>query len=289
MPVFISPYGNPEVWDEKPSGYVTAEEWREEHPYTLREVMDFYGRALQTWLNRFVQQRGYDSVDATAKYLDAYPPADATPEDAALIDRFRLEAEYVHSRVPLVWARFYGIFRAAAANQTPVPKIDDLLIGFGDLLAWPEALEEAPGPARIDESLLPDQDIQVGLFWADPQTQGLFGVRAESLAASHMRDSDRLLYPFHHIMVWPGVVEESPQYSHLPGEIKPFKRYPRGRVFFLLTPRQVVIQHGSWLADNEWARDAILDTFNLRGYPNIRWERTHRYEVEYVSPVPPAA
>jgi len=191
--------------------------------------------------------------------------------------------------VPLIWARFYGVFRDAAASQAPVPKIDDLLIGFGNLLEWPEDLEDVPGAVRIDESLLPDQDVQVGLFWADPETQNLFGVRAQSLAASQMRDGDRLMYPLHHMMVWAGVVEESPQYSHLAGEIKPFKRYPRGRVFFRLASQQVVVQHGSWLADNEWARDAILDTFNLRGYPNIRWERTHRYEVEYVSPVPPAA
>ena len=32
MPNFYSPTGNYEVWDEKPTGYYTAEEWAELHP-----------------------------------------------------------------------------------------------------------------------------------------------------------------------------------------------------------------------------------------------------------------
>ena len=27
MPVYYSPSGNPEIWDEKPVGYFTEEEW----------------------------------------------------------------------------------------------------------------------------------------------------------------------------------------------------------------------------------------------------------------------
>ena len=32
MPTFISPAGNAEVWEEKPKGYLTAEEWQVAHP-----------------------------------------------------------------------------------------------------------------------------------------------------------------------------------------------------------------------------------------------------------------
>jgi hypothetical protein len=32
MATFISPEGNPEVWDAKPEGYFTSEEWTAEHP-----------------------------------------------------------------------------------------------------------------------------------------------------------------------------------------------------------------------------------------------------------------
>ena len=32
MAKYISPSGNPEVWDEKPDGYYTEQEWSELHP-----------------------------------------------------------------------------------------------------------------------------------------------------------------------------------------------------------------------------------------------------------------
>lgn len=31
MPEFISPKGNPEIWEEKPEGYFTSAEWFEAH------------------------------------------------------------------------------------------------------------------------------------------------------------------------------------------------------------------------------------------------------------------
>jgi len=33
MPKYYSPDGNIEVWEEKPQGYYTVEEWEEMHPY----------------------------------------------------------------------------------------------------------------------------------------------------------------------------------------------------------------------------------------------------------------
>ena len=32
MPVFYSPEGNPEIWAQKPDGYLTPEEWAAAHP-----------------------------------------------------------------------------------------------------------------------------------------------------------------------------------------------------------------------------------------------------------------
>lgn len=33
MATYYNPNGNPEVWDTKPKGYYTVEEWQELHPY----------------------------------------------------------------------------------------------------------------------------------------------------------------------------------------------------------------------------------------------------------------
>ena len=41
MPTYFSPTGNPEVWEAKPAGYFTQEEWERAHPApmpTLNEV-----------------------------------------------------------------------------------------------------------------------------------------------------------------------------------------------------------------------------------------------------------
>lgn len=38
MGVFISPKGNSEVWAEKPSGYLTPEEWQAAHPAPVAVV-----------------------------------------------------------------------------------------------------------------------------------------------------------------------------------------------------------------------------------------------------------
>lgn len=37
MATYYNPNGNPEVWDEKPDGYYTVEEWQELHPYVPPE------------------------------------------------------------------------------------------------------------------------------------------------------------------------------------------------------------------------------------------------------------
>lgn len=38
MPTFFSPSGNPEVWEDKPEGYSTAEEWLTAHPIAVVEL-----------------------------------------------------------------------------------------------------------------------------------------------------------------------------------------------------------------------------------------------------------
>lgn len=37
MATYYNPNGNPEVWDTKPDGYYTVDEWQELHPYVPPE------------------------------------------------------------------------------------------------------------------------------------------------------------------------------------------------------------------------------------------------------------
>ena len=72
MSTYYSPTGNPEVWEEKPDGYFTVEEWQEMHPVptpappTSDELMQCLRNARDTRLA------------ATDKYLLAdYPIGEA--------------------------------------------------------------------------------------------------------------------------------------------------------------------------------------------------------------------
>lgn len=42
MPTYISPDGNPEMWDQKPNGYFTPEEWEADHPAPPPTEEDLY-------------------------------------------------------------------------------------------------------------------------------------------------------------------------------------------------------------------------------------------------------
>lgn len=77
MPVFYSPEGNPEIWAQKPDGYLTPEEWERAHPAPEPEP-----EPLET-----VKARKLASIDAetSAAILagfecEATPPDTGTPE-----------------------------------------------------------------------------------------------------------------------------------------------------------------------------------------------------------------
>ena len=42
MATYFSPAGNPEVWDEKPEGYFTPEQWAAAHPQPEPEPAPFH-------------------------------------------------------------------------------------------------------------------------------------------------------------------------------------------------------------------------------------------------------
>lgn len=72
MPVFYSPEGNPEIWAQKPDGYLTPEEWERAHPAPEPEP-----EPLET-----VKARKLASIDAeTSAAILAGFECEATPPD----------------------------------------------------------------------------------------------------------------------------------------------------------------------------------------------------------------
>ena len=68
---YFSPEGNYEVWEKKPEGYLTLEEWQELHPPeppepppppTPEELTAQFKSAVAARLNAFARERQYDSI-----------------------------------------------------------------------------------------------------------------------------------------------------------------------------------------------------------------------------------
>lgn len=47
MPVYYSSEGNPEIWEEKPLGYLSEEEWEQAHPEVIPEITLEEAKALK--------------------------------------------------------------------------------------------------------------------------------------------------------------------------------------------------------------------------------------------------
>jgi len=70
MGKYYSPEGNYEVWEEKPDGYFTLEEWLELHPSELpepyvptpEELVRNFNFLIMNYLNKFAQTKQYDTI-----------------------------------------------------------------------------------------------------------------------------------------------------------------------------------------------------------------------------------
>lgn len=83
MPNFYSPNGNYEVWDSKPDGYYTPEEWKTLHPTpkpTLEEVRESKLSELAFSFN----QRVSGSVTTTSGYEMQFDTTDAIKMQGAI-------------------------------------------------------------------------------------------------------------------------------------------------------------------------------------------------------------
>lgn len=83
MSTFYSPTGNPEVWESKPDGYFTPEEWAAAHPApkpTLEEARESKLSELAYSFN----QRVSGSVTTTGGYKMQFDTTDAIKMEGAI-------------------------------------------------------------------------------------------------------------------------------------------------------------------------------------------------------------
>jgi hypothetical protein len=130
MATFYSPNGNPEVWDEKPEGYFTPEEWEAMHPSppppppTAKEQQRMIEDAIQARLDEFARTRGYDDILSAATY--------ATDPDP----QYSCEGQYAVTARSATWRKWFEILAEVAAGQRPMPTVDEALAEL-PVLEWP--------------------------------------------------------------------------------------------------------------------------------------------------------
>ena len=68
---YISPTGNPEVWEEKPEGYYTPEEWQIINQPTRDEQIADLSSAFDNHCNQVALSAGFTSADNVALFRDS--------------------------------------------------------------------------------------------------------------------------------------------------------------------------------------------------------------------------
>ena len=131
MPTYISPKGNPEIWEEKPDGYFTPEEWeaREPEPPAIEKLLAEFTATIQAHLDAFAQTRGYDSIHTAATYVGDKNPA------------FAAEGRYAHEARSDTWSKCYEILGAVTAGLRALPSLEEVLAELPEL-EWPSPTTE---------------------------------------------------------------------------------------------------------------------------------------------------
>ena len=130
--IYYSPDGNPEIWETKPEGYFTPEEWEAAHPSpepepyvpTPEEQQQMFTAAIQMHLDRFAQTRNYDGIMSAATYA------------TSTIPKFRAEGQYAVEARDLTWAKGYEIMDAVMSGQRPMPTLEEVIAELPGL-EWP--------------------------------------------------------------------------------------------------------------------------------------------------------
>ncbi len=92
MATYYNPEGNPEVWDEKPQGYYTVEEWQELHPYVPPVP------TKEEKLSELDAQYDADKAEIVKYFNEAQLAEDAELQAELRAEMTEIDAQYVEDR-----------------------------------------------------------------------------------------------------------------------------------------------------------------------------------------------
>ena len=92
MATYYNPNGNPEVWDTKPEGYFTPEEWAELHPPVP------YVPTKEEQLAALDAQYDADKAEIVKYFNEAQLAGDTELQDELRAEMAEIDAQYVEDR-----------------------------------------------------------------------------------------------------------------------------------------------------------------------------------------------
>ena len=111
MPTFINPNTNlPEVWEAKPDGYLTVDEWQADRPkpaevsYSVTEGIEKIEALIQKRLDDFSQTLTYGSILSACTYATSHNPV------------YALEGQYCVEARDATWDKAYEILNSMMAE-----------------------------------------------------------------------------------------------------------------------------------------------------------------------------
>lgn len=128
-----------------------------------------------------------------------------------------------------------------------------------------------------------DDEPKVGIFWYDPRTNDLFGVRSHRVSdytkANSRTEFGSISCSEMHEDVWK---KEFHRQKYKNGGIGPFtgayEMVPRGRIFYNPETLSFTIAVGSWIEQYPQAVDLIVKEFNLEG-TSYEVKTAHHWDI----------
>lgn len=136
MKKYYSPNGNFEVWDIKPEGYYTPEEWNELNkpkPLPLEEQIEqaynTYNTNIENMLDKFAKTRNYKNIESACSYYNSTN------------EKFRNEAIYCSTIRDAIYTKCYELLDVyipkVMSGEIAIPTWEEIKSQLPEL-KWPD-------------------------------------------------------------------------------------------------------------------------------------------------------
>ena len=159
MPIYYSPSGNPEMWDNKPDGYFTEDEWNGTHSPTEEERI---AQAIENSRTILMARMQADMVQTGAFAAAEF----ATFAKAGLFADWAAGQTYAKGYRLAHKGIVYEVMQEVTAIENQPPDAAGMLAVYRPLSVDPETGEEPDGSKEHPYAFLYGIDVRSGKYYS---------------------------------------------------------------------------------------------------------------------------